>query len=98
MYGRPIPSTSMQHPIVFALSIYEQLHEQASIKTNVYIPPQAPLPGHEWRTTSKNSSSGIWPVSRAPAARQSSETLQCGPSDRPSASKVVPTLISSPFF
>ena len=32
----------------------------------VYIPPQAPGPGHAWRTTSNRSSSAIFPTAKAP--------------------------------
>jgi len=32
----------------------------------VYIPPQAPGPGHAWRTTSNRSSSAILPTVKAP--------------------------------
>jgi hypothetical protein len=49
-YGKVIPSTSRAELIVFA----------------VYMPPQAPWPGHACKTTSRLSSSLILSTAKAP--------------------------------
>jgi hypothetical protein len=42
----------------------------------VYMPPQAPGPGHPWRTTSNRSSSAILPTVKAPEDVVNILTLQ----------------------
>ena len=46
-----MPSASIAHAMVLA----------------VYMPPQAPAPGHEWRTMSERLASSMRPAEKAPA-------------------------------
>ena len=50
-YGIDMPSASIAHAMVLA----------------VYMPPQAPAPGHEWRTMSERLASSMRPAEKAPA-------------------------------
>ena len=53
-------------PVGRTSSIFSGPRRYERIKTHVYIPPQAPGPGHACRTTSRRCSSVILPTANAP--------------------------------
>ena len=59
-YGRLMPMASMAEDIVFA----------------VYMPPQEPTPGQEWRSISRSSASPIRPALYSPTASKALTTVR----------------------
>ena len=77
--GQPQNFESSSHRVGPVGRKLKMRHRASSNKpTHVNIPPQAPDPGHAWRTTSKRSSSEIFPVAYAPASGRSRVSYETG--------------------